>query len=86
MTNSTQSGKAVINVADHLNKMAQSRPYERAVVYPITRDKKNRVAYAHLTFRQLDQESDCLARGFMKIGITRGTRTVLMIRPGLEFL
>jgi acyl-CoA synthetase (AMP-forming)/AMP-acid ligase II len=86
MTPTIQTDKDYINVAQHLAEMARRRPYDRAVVYPVARDNKGRVAYSHLTFRQLDQESDCLARGFMKYGVTRGTRTVLMIRPGLEFL
>src|SRR5439155_2942086 len=37
------------------------------------------------TYRQLDEESDRLARGLSAIGIGRGVRTVLMVQPGLEF-
>jgi acyl-CoA synthetase (AMP-forming)/AMP-acid ligase II len=38
-----------------------------------------------LTFRQLNQESDLLARGLEAIGIGRGIRTALMVPPGMEF-
>jgi acyl-CoA synthetase (AMP-forming)/AMP-acid ligase II len=38
-----------------------------------------------MTFLQLDRESDCIAHGLEKAGIVRGTRTVLMVKPGLEF-
>jgi len=65
--------------------MAEIAPYKRAVVYPAGRDNYGRIAYSHLTFMQLDRESDCLAHGFEKTGINRGTRTVLMVKPGLEF-
>jgi acyl-CoA synthetase (AMP-forming)/AMP-acid ligase II len=65
--------------------MAKIAPYKRAVVYPAARDPNGRVSYSHLTFLQLDRESDCLAHGFEKIGINRGTRTILMVKPGLEF-
>lgn len=65
--------------------MANILPFKRAVVYPAGRDKRGRVTYAHLTFEQLDQESDCLAHGLEKTGIVRGTRTILMVPPDLEF-
>ncbi|MBI3722773.1 AMP-binding protein [bacterium] len=65
--------------------MARRSPTKRAVVFPAGRDGEGRVAYTHLTFRQLDDESDRYAHGFERIGIRRGTRTVLMVRPSLEF-
>jgi len=77
--------KNAVNVASHLKRMAKIEPYKRAVVYPAARDNYGRVAYSHLTFLQLDRESDCLAHGFEKTGINRGTRTILMVKPGLEF-
>ncbi len=36
------------------------------------------------TFRELDQESDAYARGFKRLGITRGTKTILMVKPSPE--
>jgi len=73
------------NISSYLHQMAEAQPYKRAVVYPTGRDKNGRIAYSHLTFRQLDQESDCLAHGLEKAGISRGTRTVLMVKPSPEF-
>lgn len=81
----TNTDTASFNIASHLVQSAQKLPYKRAVVYPSGRDAANRVIYAHLTFRQLDQESDCLAHGLEKAGITRGTRTILMVKPSIEF-
>jgi acyl-CoA synthetase (AMP-forming)/AMP-acid ligase II len=74
-----------VNVSSYLTEMARIQPYKRAVVSPAGRDAQNRIAYVHLTFRQLDQESDCLAAGLENAGITRGTKTILMVRPGIEF-
>ena len=74
-----------VNVARYLKTMARVQPYRRAVVKPAARDANGRVAYAHLTFRQLDRESDCFAHGLERAGIRRGTRTILMVRPSLEF-
>ncbi|MCD6273496.1 MAG: AMP-binding protein [Deltaproteobacteria bacterium] len=74
-----------VNVALYLRKMAHDRPYHKAVICPAGRDKNGRVAYTHLTFRQLDRESDCMAHGLEQAGIQRGIRTVLMVKPGIEF-
>lgn len=77
--------KTFVNISSHLKEMARIQPYKRAVVYPAGRDKAGRIAYAHLTFLQLDQESDCLAHGLVKAGIKRGIRTILMVKPSPEF-
>lgn len=73
------------NIASHLSRMARQQPYKRAVVYPAGLDDSRRVTYAHLTFQQLDRESDKLAFGLENEGIRKGVRTVLMVRPSLEF-
>jgi acyl-CoA synthetase (AMP-forming)/AMP-acid ligase II len=74
-----------VNVSDHLKVMAARSPHRRAVIAPIGRDVLKRVTYAHLTFRQLEAESDRLAHGLVKAGITRGTRTIVMVRPCIDF-
>jgi acyl-CoA synthetase (AMP-forming)/AMP-acid ligase II len=76
---------ASVNIASYLSRAARERPYKRAVVCPSGRDSNGRVAYAHLTFQQLDRESDRIAHGLLCAGIGRGTRTILMVRPSLEF-
>jgi acyl-CoA synthetase (AMP-forming)/AMP-acid ligase II len=74
-----------VNVSHYLRTMARIAPYKRAVVSPCGRDASGRVAYCHLTFRQLDHESDCLAHGLVSVGIQRGTRTILMVKPSIDF-
>ncbi len=74
-----------VNVSAYLREMAARQPYKRAVVAPAGRDKNGRVIYTQLNFRQLDQESDRIARGLDKAGIKRGVRTILMVKPSLEF-
>ncbi|RPH50131.1 MAG: peptide synthase [Desulfobacteraceae bacterium] len=74
-----------VNVSSHLERMAEIQPYKRAVVYPVSRDKNGGIAYAHLTFQQLAAESERIAGGLRKAGITQGTRTVLMVKPGPDF-
>ncbi|MGB8426609.1 MAG: fatty acid CoA ligase family protein [Desulfobacterales bacterium] len=75
----------VFNVASFLKRMARVQPHKKAVICPCGGDRRGHVAYTHLTFQQLDQESDHLAWGLESAGITRGTRTILMVRPGLDF-
>ena len=95
MNNTNQPGPEVaaginpvqtsVNISYRLKTMAQQFPHKRAVVYPVGWDENGRVAYTHLTFMQLDRESDCLAHGLEHAGITRGTKTILMVKPSLEF-
>jgi len=75
----------MVNVAARLHEMAHKQPYTRAVVCPLRQNRYKGLAYTHLTFRQLDRESDCLAHGLLRYGIKRGTRTILMVKPGLDF-
>ncbi|MEI7731466.1 MAG: fatty acid CoA ligase family protein [Verrucomicrobiota bacterium] len=74
-----------MNIASHLVAMAAHQPWRQAVVFPQGRDAQGRVSYTHYTFRQLNEISDQLARGFASLGIRRGTRTVLMVPPSLDF-
>lgn len=85
MPDPAENDQAYVNVAAHLTAAAQKHPFKRAVVCPAGRDRSGRVTYAHLTFQQLDRESDRLAHGLQRTGIGRGTRTILMVRPSLEF-
>ena len=74
-----------INIASHLRSQAELRPHERAIIYPGRRDAGGRRTYGQLTFQELDRESDCYAHGLESTGITRGTRTILMVKPSPEF-
>ncbi|HEY7307805.1 MAG TPA: fatty acid CoA ligase family protein [Gemmataceae bacterium] len=74
-----------VNIAAALVTMAKAQPQTLAIVQPFGRDRQGRIRYRHYTYRELNTESDALARGFEQIGIRRGTRTVLMVTPSLEF-
>ena len=69
---------ALLNIAAHLPRMAGTRPDQLAVIHPSG-------GGTQLTFRQLNEECDRYAWGLHRLGIGRGTRTVLMVRPGPEF-
>lgn len=75
----------IVNFAFYCREQAKAIPHNRAVVYPTGRDRRGKMSYAHLTFARLDHDSDCYARGLVRSGITRGVKTVLMVKPSPEF-
>ena len=72
------------NIASHLPARAAAHPYQYAVVEQYTGNSSKRFDRA-LTYRQLDKQSDRVAAGLIEHGIVKGTRTVLMVKPGLDF-
>jgi acyl-CoA synthetase (AMP-forming)/AMP-acid ligase II len=74
-----------VNIAAYLPKMAQSQPYTPAIIAPYGRSPSGRVLYEHFTYKQLNDKSNAIAAGLEKVGITRGVRTVLMVKPSLDF-
>ncbi len=76
---------ATLNIASYLPDRAAKSPHQLAVLFPQGRDREGRVSYTFWNFRELDRESNVLAAGLESIGIQRGTRTVLMVTPSLEF-
>ena len=74
------------NVAAYLPVIAQRVPDQPAVVVTCGRGRGGRARYAELTFRQLEEQSNRYANGLTEIGIGRGMRVLVMVRPGLEFI
>lgn len=81
----THSKPEIVNIAKYLGIQAEDKPYKRAVVMPTGVDKKGLIQYSHLTFKQLDELSDAMAYGLQKIGIIRGTKTIVMVKPCIDF-
>ncbi|MFF4445405.1 fatty acid CoA ligase family protein [Streptomyces sp. NPDC001502] len=69
------------SVAGWLERNARAFPGKPAVIHP---DGRGSGSYATLTYGELQESVEELARGFRRAGITRGTRTVLMAPPGPE--
>ena len=67
------------NVASRMSAMARLQPDRDAVIVP------DGAGWRRLTFAGLEQESDRLAWGLEAIGVGRGVRTVVMVKPSLEF-
>lgn len=73
-----------INVASALSWQAERQPGAIAIHYP-TSSAFKKSHYESCTYRELNELSDCYARGLHAYGITPGTRTALMLTPGLNF-
>jgi acyl-CoA synthetase (AMP-forming)/AMP-acid ligase II len=77
--------QSACNIAAALPRMARLQGQALAVVAPAGHDAQGKRSYRHLTYQQLDQQSDVIAHGLRACGLSRGMRTVLMVKPGLEF-
>jgi len=66
--------------------MAQQMPDAVAVACPGQGDVAGQNTYATCTFAQLERDATALARGLVELGITPGTRLVLLVKPGIEFV
>jgi acyl-CoA synthetase (AMP-forming)/AMP-acid ligase II len=75
-----------MNIAARMRETARQFPDQWAVVSPLKRGRSGKARYAQQTFAELERESDRLARGLRDMGVTPGTRLVLLVRPGLEFI
>lgn len=74
------------NIAASLPRLARAHPDQIAMRCPGRRPWWGMARYdVSLTYAQLDARSDAIAAGLATRGIVRGTRTVVMVRPGSEF-
>jgi len=75
----------IANIASYLPKVAAEQPTALAVAAPAGRDAHGKIRYDRLTYRELDERSDRIAQGLVRIGIGPGVRSALLVRPGIEF-
>lgn len=75
-----------VNVARRLREHARGQPDRTALAFPLRTKRRGEVVYGSKTFREVDEESDAYAHGLRSIGIARGTKTILMVKPGPELV
>ena len=74
------------NIAAAVSRLAKQAPERIAMRCPGSRGSDGQARYdVTLTYAQLDQRSDAIAAGLGSLGIGRGSRTVVMMRPSPEF-
>jgi acyl-CoA synthetase (AMP-forming)/AMP-acid ligase II len=84
MVNKPWNTDVVCNIAGALTWQASRQPDAAAIHYPTTSFLRKK-SYASCSYYQLDELSNAYARGLASYGIVPGTRTALMLRPGLDF-
>ena len=72
------------NIAAALARQATRQAASIAIHYPVGKRGKQ-LQYESASYHALNELSDVYARGLIEYGIGRGTRTVLMLGPGLDF-
>jgi olefin beta-lactone synthetase len=82
----TAPDPSVVNIAARLVATAGRMPDRVAVAAPCKSPWHGRHRYDRLTFRQLDEDSDRLARGLRQLGVTPGTRLALLVPPSIDFI
>lgn len=74
-----------INVSSHLTRMAAEHAGETAIHYPAGAGPGGRIRYRSLTWRDLESDSNIIARGLLAYGLAPGSRTALMVTPSPDF-
>lgn len=76
----------ITNIAKRLREAAARLGGKPAVYQPVRRGKDGKVIYDSWSFKQLEDESDSYASGLVSLGVGRGVRALLMVRPGFDFI
>jgi len=72
------------NLADLVRRTAKQNLDQVAIHFPVGTGRDGRNSYEQVTFAQLDQEIDRLARGLTRAGFEPGDKTVVLIKPSPE--
>jgi acyl-CoA synthetase (AMP-forming)/AMP-acid ligase II len=74
------------NVAHFLAQEAVVQPTAAAVRAPIGHEPDGAIRYAERSFAELEAEASATAHSFTAAGIERGSRVLLMVKPGLDLI
>ena len=74
------------NVAHFLAQQAVTQPTAAAVRAPLSHDSDGAILYKERSFAELEAEASATGHYFFTKGIRRGSRVLLMVRPGLDLI
>lgn len=74
-----------MNIAHRLTENAKLTPDKIAVKFPVFNKSSKSYDYESLTFKELDIRSNKFATGLQKLGLQKGDKTLLFLRPSLDF-
>ncbi len=72
------------NIAARLRANADLSPGTDAIWFPNGVDAAGEVHFESLSFADVEKDSDAYARGFKRLGITKGTKTIVMVKSSPE--
>lgn len=73
------------NIAERISFYAQKNPQKTAVYFPEWSHKKSRYIYQSINYKELDQLIHKFSVQLFKLGLRKGDKTLLFLRPSLEF-
>ena len=68
------------NIAETLPKIAEMYPDRNGLICKTVK------GYRSWSFKEMDNMTDFFARSLSDLGITRGDRVMLMVKPSVEFI
>ncbi len=74
-----------MNIAHRLTRLSKSTPQKKAVLFPLYDKKSKAYHYDSLTFKELEIRANKFALGLKKLGLKKGDKTLLFLRPSLDF-
>jgi len=74
------------NVAHYLTEQAHRQPDVVAVRAPVGRLASGAIQYQERSFAELESEASAVAHMLADRGIVRGSRVLLMVKPGLDLI
>ncbi|MFT7520900.1 MAG: acyl-CoA synthetase (AMP-forming)/AMP-acid ligase II [Kiritimatiellia bacterium] len=72
------------HAARYLRAHALAAPDRPALIYPVGQKTRWPVMFGQMSFAQVEARTDQLAHGLWSIGVRKGVKTVLMIKPTEE--
>ncbi|MBT3584444.1 MAG: AMP-binding protein [Halobacteriovoraceae bacterium] len=74
-----------MNIAHRITDIVKRNPSKKAVVFPLKRHRDGSYTYHHYTYQQFDERSNQIANGLVKAGIKKGMKTLVFVKPCLDF-
>lgn len=74
-----------MNIAEKLSLNAKTIPDKPAVLFPIRHKTHDHYEYTQLTFKELEILSNKYAMALSKLGLKKGDKTLLFLKPSLDF-
>ena len=84
--NGAPGAPADFNIASYLPRVAHQAPDRPAVVIARRNGGEGQANRGSMTFAELETLSNRCANGLAAAGIGRGTRVLVMVKPGFEFM